>query len=580
MSLAGARAEVPVGAVSSPSAGMPAEAAPEAAVPPDEAGRRVRADADTPVARPGGPGDANMPVARPGGPGDRLPQGPDPGRVPSSPAPPSVGELPAPPAVAEMPPPITDAAELAEEIVALFHERTAIRWERVLSGLVALYAGDDRAGLAASLRPVADRYANLHTDRPDPGPWGLGLPTAGLAVAIRAATGDAGPHQRELVRRLTAAVRVAWQEGRRGRPDAPFAGQPIGVLAVRVAEMAAQLTGSMVPMTVSTPTHVSGHVDGAVLLDRLRHAEAEGWQPWPFDFEQALLRVPRDTPAAVAAEAARLTSPAGRQFAQWLATGGLPDPVSAAFPQYGTRHEHLGHTWDDPVPRRVVATLRPARDGGLRLERQLLTLNPPKSPVHLPGEFTGVEDVLAMVVPDHREVAAAWALADVAALADQGRRGAARLLPLLAGGGGPAGPALCTALAYGLGAKDEPDRAAAVDAFRTLAASAVPFAAGVGTALADLTADGTVKLSRIVPALTDAHRTGASAAVWDLLLAVLPALLPTTVRAVPDLLDLAGQVAATLGARDEIPGLTAAASRSDSTRLAKEARRLHNILTA
>ncbi|BBH70575.1 hypothetical protein ACTI_72600 [Actinoplanes sp. OR16] len=484
-------------------------------------------------------------------------------------------QLPPPAAVAEMPPPITDPAELAEELAALVHGQSAIGWERVLAGVVSLYAGGDHDSLATTLLPVVDRYAGWFA----PSRWNAGSPFVSLGLAIRAATShDAAPALHD----LAGAVRIAWHEGRRGLPGSSFSSRPDGVLALRAAEVAVHLTGTMVPMTVATPTHVNGSVDAAALLARLSRAEAEGWQPWPFDFEQALLRLPRDTGSAIVEQAARLTSPAGRQFAQWLTSGGLPDPVSEPFTQPGEKGRDGGWTWDTPVPRRMAAALRPARDGGLRLERQLLTLTPAKHPVYMPGDFDGIEDILAMVLPHHREVAAAWALADIASLADQNQRGAARLLPLLADCSGPVGPATAYALAYALAAKHEPDRAAAADTFLSLAAAGDPVIAPlVGAALADLASDGTIKMTRVLPALTDMHRAGASTAVWDLLVAALPPLFATTARALPDLLEIASQVAVALGVKgDPVPGLTEVAGRGGSTRVVKEARRLHSILTA
>ncbi|MEU4694726.1 DUF6493 family protein [Actinoplanes sp. NPDC023714] len=537
--------------------------------------------------------------------------------------------MPAP--VAEMPGPIADAAELAGEVAGLIHEQSAVGWERVLAGLVALYAAGEREALAAMLLPVVDRHAGWF----EPNRWNAGSPFVGLGLAIRVATEPGGGAERAL-QDLAIAVRIAWQEGRRGLPGSSFSTRPDGVLALRAAEVAVHLVGTMVPMTVATPTHVNGSIDAEVLLARLSRAEAEGWQPWPFDFEQALLRIPRDAGDLVTARAAKLTSPAGRQFAQWLAGGGLPDPISEPVVQPGERGRDGGRTRDAPVPRRVVASLRPARDGGLRLERQLLTLTPAKHAVSTPGDFDGIEDILAMVLPHHREVAAAWALGDIASLADQNRRGAGRLLPLLADCTGPVGPAMAYALAYAFAAKHEPDRAAAADAFLTLAAGrgagsgsaagldagsgsvagfdpgsgsaggldagsgsaagldagagfgpparsgeGAGFASLVGAALADLASDGTIKMTRVLPALADMHRAGASVAVWELLTAALPPLLPTTARTVPDLLELAGQVAVGLRLKgDLVPGLAEIAGRGGTTRVVKEAKRLLSILSA
>jgi hypothetical protein len=487
----------------------------------------------------------------------------------------TVAELPPYAGPAPMPAPITTVAELAEEIAVLVHEESGVRWEQVLAALVTLHADGRRDELAAVLPPLLDRYPGDLTEHS----WNEGTALACLGAAITAATGlprDQGTHQR-----LYGAVRTAWQEGRRGGPNSELSTGPDGVLALRVAEIAVHLNGSMMPMLVATPTHVNGSLDAEVLLCRLARAEAEGWQPWSFDLEQALLRLPRAAVTAdVVAQAAALTSPAGRQFAQWLAGGGLPDPVSELFVQVGERNARGEFLWDTAVTRRMAATLRPSRDGGLRLERQLLTLDPETHPEWAPAQFEELPGVLTMVLPHHREVAAAWAIGELAALADQDQRGNGRLLPLLAECTGPIGPALAYGMAYTFGAKQESDRAAAVDAFLLMAAGTEPFAGAVGAALADLGSDSTVKLNRALPALTDIHRSGGSAAIWELLTAALPPLLEAGHRALPDLLELATQVAVATGARTEIPGLAEAAARPGTSRLVQEAKRLQSTLTA
>jgi hypothetical protein len=318
---------------------------------------------------------------------------------------------------------------------------------------------------------------------------------------------------------------------------------------------------------------VTGSIDAETLLQRLLRAEAEGWQPLPIDTEQALLRLPRRVDEGVTACAATLTSPAGRRFAAWLETGGLPDPVSTRVEQRADPRD----SWS-PVDRRVQVNLRPARTDGLLLERQLLTLVRRTTTSYYFADLVH-DDVVAMVLPHHREVTAAWSLTTLAGLADQDGRGGATLLPLLAECSGPIGPAMSLALAYVLGARHESDRVAAVDAFLTLAAGPEPFAAAVGADLGDLCADGTVKLSRVVPALGDAHRAGASTAVWDLLVAAIPPLLVTAPRGLPSLLELATLVAGAVGAKDEIPELTKKALLGGSSRLLTEARRLHHVLT-
>ncbi|BAL88750.1 hypothetical protein AMIS_35300 [Actinoplanes missouriensis 431] len=72
--------------------------------------------------------------------------------APAAAAPPGLLAPPAP--VAVMPPPIVDGAELAAEVVALIEEETAVGWERVLAGLVAVPAGR-RCGRSWSGTPMS-----------------------------------------------------------------------------------------------------------------------------------------------------------------------------------------------------------------------------------------------------------------------------------------------------------------------------------------------------------------------------------------------------------------------------------------
>ncbi|GIF34430.1 DUF7824 domain-containing protein [Actinoplanes utahensis] len=570
--------------------------------------------------------------------------------------PPVVAALaPAPPA-APMPPPIRSPGELAEEVSTLVHDETAVRWERVLDGLVTLA----RSGLGETLGPVLDRYpGRFHNS------WGR---MAFLGAAIRAAAGQ----EPDLV--MSERLRAATHG-----PLSAHLHTPTAVLSLRVAEIAAGLAETPTPALLATPTHVTGSLDAHVLVDRLAGLETTGRPPLPLDFQQALLRVRRTTDPATLARAEALTSPAGRQLAAWLRSGGLPDPVSTRFEQ--CTRDRDGNV----VVRRVVANLESARtdDDRIVLEDALVSLTRRSRPDYQ-ASYAEVPDVLAMMVPHHREIAAAWALPGIAALADQDDSDAS-LLPLLAEAAGPIGPAMTTALAYGFGARHQNDRAAAVDAFLLLAATAWPpaptpekpatgdqpaatgqsadtrqpattgqsadtrqpattglsaattepaaakrsrsaahepfspapepqvtgdtaqgFASGVGAELGDLCSDGTVKLSRVVPALNDAFEAGAAVAVWETLRAALPPLLqssppnlpaaapnlptaspsrpasarvlPASPRNLPDLLELATRVASATGTRDDIPGLAAVVARGGGSRLVREAKRLHTTL--
>ncbi|WP_430782459.1 hypothetical protein [Actinoplanes sp. G11-F43] len=96
--------------------------------------------------------------------------------------------------------------------------------------------------------------------------------------------------------------------------------------------------------------------------------------------------------------------------------------------------------------------------------------------------------------------------------------------------------------------------------------------------IGDLCADGTLKLSRVLPGLAGAQRAGAGCAVWQVLAAALPVLLPEVPRGLPDLLELATVAAAQVGARGNVPGLAQVAGRAGGSRLVREARRLRTVL--
>ncbi|XVV12946.1 DUF6493 family protein [Actinoplanes sp. CA-131856] len=499
--------------------------------------------------------------------------------------------LPPLPEVAEMPPPITSAAELATEVAALLHEETAVRWERILAALVTLNAAGETAALATALTPLLDRHADhFAEDHWQPRPH-----MSFLAAAIRRLTDPAFGDRAEKGRwqRLIATVDAPWTIG------GPVLSEPPDrLLFLRAAEVYVRILRSPVPELLATPTLANGSLDARVLADRIRRLEATGGEPWPLDLEQALLRLPRDSDPAVAAN---LASAAGRKMFEWLTEGGLADPISTRIEQAAGRtfEFHAGPKSDSsvaapPAIARFAVNLTPTRAPLLRVEDQLVTLT--RRDVKHVFAYDQIPNgsILTAALPHHREVLAAWALPELAAGADEDQRGAGHLLPLLAECNGPIGPATTLTLAYGLAARHDSDRVAAADAFLTLAArhdlerldDASPlippsdsFATAVGRDLGDLGAQGLIKLNRVVPALTDAHRAGASTAVWKVLASAIPLLLASAPRGLPDLLELATQVATTTGVRAELPPLTKAATQKGSSRLVKEAKRLHSVLT-
>jgi hypothetical protein len=471
--------------------------------------------------------------------------------------------LPAPPPPAAMPPPITSAAEFAAEVVALIREESGVRWERVLAGVVALQAAGQAPALAEVLEPVFHRYADTFEHRS----WNNRSRIVHLGEALRSVI--APDRHTGAWPRMAAAIRAALDPSQAARNS--IVPNPEGVLSLRIAELAVDVTRVPVLELLATPTLVNGSLDAETLLHRLRRAEAAGRQPWPIDLEQALLRVPREVDGTVLEQARALTSPAGHAFATWLADGGLPDPESIRFEQRSVERDYYHSSTVES--RRVMVNLHPARTGGV-LEKHLTSLERRPKPTYFVYDLIEDDGVLTMVLPHHREVTAAWALPALARLADQDDRGDATLLPLLAEGNGPIGPAMTLALAYAFGARHESDRVAGVDAFLTLAAKEEPFTAAMGAHLGDLCADGTVKLNRVVLALTDAHRAGGSAAVWEVLATAVPLLLPRAPRGLPDLLELATQVASTISVKAEIANLPEVAAKPGSSRLVREAKRL------
>ncbi|GAB2934670.1 hypothetical protein GCM10027280_23170 [Micromonospora polyrhachis] len=491
------------------------------------------------------------------------------------------------PTPAEMPTPIGSAAELAEEIAALVHGgETAVAWERILAGLVALHAVD-RAGLADALMAVLDRHEDVFDNQT----WVHQHRLVWLGEAIRSAITPgrhSGVWNRMVssrrtssaaggVRRVTV-IRGARDDDSFGLPDSGIPRSFDQVLGLRIAEVAVQLDRRPVPLLVSTPTSVTGSLAVEVLLGRIEAAEAAGWQPWSRDLEQALLRLPRETDPTLGTRVRALSSPSGKRLAGWLAAGGASDPVAVRVEQRPEPNRSRNY-WQPAATlvRRVVVNLQPAGEPLGRLDEQLFTLHRRTTPTIA---SVTASDLWPATLPHHREVVAAWALPGIAALADSDGRGDGALLPLLAECDGPVGSAMVLALAYTLAARHEADRVAGVDAFLLLSGTGTEFAAGVGRELGDLGADGTIKLSRVVPALADAARAGAGATVWQVIVAALPGLLPAAPRGLPDLLALGAQVATHRGAGDPVPcpELTAVAARGGTSRLATEARRLQRVL--
>ncbi|MFC3743831.1 DUF6493 family protein [Paractinoplanes deccanensis] len=464
---------------------------------------------------------------------------------PAIPPAPRFPPAPVPYTSAPLPPAIGSLAELAAVLGGGPLDGAAR--ERVLAAIVK-FAGSARADLAQTLARFASDTAS---------------PLADLFQAL------VPPALAEAARTLPTQV-YGPVGARRPAPapppaPAPAAGRrperlppPDEMLRLRVRELAGQLgRGDGPPALLATPATQDGHVDPARLLLRLASAERAGWQPGPYDLAQALLRLPRETPPTVLAAAERLNSTAGRRFAAWLRAGGLPDPaITVVAPPGG--------------PEQRTVAFAPLDAPGLAVPPGLLAL--PADRVHpAAGDPAG----WATVLPSHREITAAHLLHCPS------EERSAGMVSALARSAGPFGPAMALVLARGLTAAEAGCRHDAATAVAHLARHGGLDAGLLGRELALLLRAHHDDLPLTTGALADLARGGAQHAVWAVLHAVVPALLrlDPAPAGLPDLLALATATAAAIGARADLPEVTAAAALPERTRLKNEAARLARTLS-
>lgn len=462
-----------------------------------------------------------------------------------------------------LPPALQTVAEVAEEVAAILAAEKFVdfstmhatgtdvpSFERALDGLVR-HAYLDREGLAQALQPVADAYP-LYL----PGFRSNWTPES-IRYVVAVLLGEVD----------VSEFRDPGEAGTRH----PSYGTPFGaVLAARLWEVA--MITSPLPFLLATPTTADGRLDPAELVTRLERYERAGVKPGDRDLAQALLRVdPAIAPAAgtddVLARAERLTGPAGRKLAAWLISGGLPAPRLVRTADRSTPGVMLGSAAITPpcelevVFQRLLAVYNPQGKG------DTTSWNPGAG--HWPAMLPACRELLAVhLQPTFR-----------ASAADEGLRGGARFLPILAEAGGPAGRALHLGLAYGLGARFAEDRTAAVDALLVLAARGDLDMTLLGRDLEELIRLGVVKPNRLAESVREASRTGAYRTVWSVLAAALPGLLVgEQTRGLPDILAVATECAQRSAACGPIAEVTAMADRPGSSRLVKEARLLRDTL--
>lgn len=482
---------------------------------------------------------------------------------------------PAPEPVRLEPAPLTPE-EVAEEMGALLaSEGDVAAFERALDGLVRHTYQDPDALREALVPVIANRWwaGDEHQQWPrtddmfSNARYGLFNAEEGLELLLATLHGK--------VRTATLLNAV-----RRGPSEHECAHSGLSrVLDARLREVAYRLRTEPMPLLLATPTWSTGLLEPMELVDRLAEYRRLDARVCATDFAQALLRVRRDDRAAAEEAAGRaraLGTPEGVRLARWL--GG----TNATLPEARRRTKGVRILLE-------LAELPELQDG---FPQEFHRLGRPLSVFsdrwHCHHWNHGARRHWLAVLPERRELVAARILHDLADTAVEDERGAA-VLPLLAESGGAAGEAVHLCVAYGLGARHQEDRLAAVDALLVLAAQGQLDAARLGTDLGELVGRGAVKPQRLAESARTAAATGANATIWELLRHALPVPLAALTTARPeaaavaarglgDLLAVAAECAERSGAHGEVPHLAETAARGGSSRLVVQARRLRDAL--
>ncbi|MFI8536948.1 DUF6493 family protein [Streptomyces aquilus] len=459
-------------------------------------------------------------------------------------------------------------AELAEEVGALLVTGDDVAaFERTLDGLVR-HAHDDREALVEALGPAVARlwWVTADEERVEESTYFTNFTHLHLVLASL------------LGKVRTAALHAAVTQGTTGQTCVHSALDR--AFQARIAEVAFRMRTDPLPFLLSTPTWSTGLLEPADLVERLIDYRRLGARPSDADFAQALLRVRRGDPVAAAAAAERaaaLGTPEGTELARWLTSGGPQLPVG----------------WRRTAHARVLVEFDQLEELQDDFPREFRPLGQPVS-VYRERWYCyhwdySIRPHWLALLPERRELVAARMLRDLSTVAVEDTRGAAAVLPLLAESGGEAGDAVHLGVAYGLGARHEEDRLAAVDALLVLAAREQLDAALLGTDLGQMVRDGVVKPLRLADSLRTAAATGANATIWGMLRHTLPLLLGDLAaggadgpaarsRGLGELLAVAAECAERSGARGELPHLAGAAARRGSSRLVTQARRLQGAL--
>ncbi|GAB3141126.1 DUF6493 family protein [Microbispora hainanensis] len=372
---------------------------------------------------------------------------------------------------------------------------------------------------------------------------------------------------------------------RRARlPEPAHVSPPHMFLLHRLSEIYRALReGTLPPVLLATPTVTTGHLDPGVLVDRLELCAAAGTEPLPADLQQALLRLPRGAHPVAAERAARVGSRAASAVAAWLARGGLPDPEAGVKWGYVEgAHEHLFEE-HDPVHVeqvhvgrvRLVPVLR-AEPTGHPLIDELL-----REPSKWRWDDHGhAMDWWPSILPSHREAVSVNYLPHLLYQWNQPGVYPPHLRGV-ADADGPLGDATALILAYFL-ATGHPG---SVPLLLRMTSRGALDAEAAGRQLALLIRRTRFEPRPVIASLREAAHQGAHEQVWEIVRTLLPGLLPSAGErpavAHTEAVTLAADVAAWVGARGEIPAVSAhaAAGRaSRGSRFARECARLRDLL--
>lgn len=465
--------------------------------------------------------------------------------------------------------PVQDADPSAVVDLLSGRGRTLLAWESGLAAVVHLRATDP-GGLRDAVRGLGGRDLGGTPEARD-------LARRLLRAIRSTGDGDPGP--------LGAVVSFLARLVRGGDPsdDAVVPGgprdSPLPHLA-RLGEVGRLLGSHPVPLLLATPSRTDGTIEVDVLAERLARAAREGWEPWPLDLEQALLRVTVPLEEAelrrAVAGARALGTPAATRLAQWLEEGGLAEPRFAVVRvETGSPTPRVGEPsrpWSAATAEAPAVV--PGAPGPLTTLLLRPTLTGDLEGRYRSGTPSGDVGWLALLpLPHHPELHAAWLLPHVAR-----HRGSAlgETRCTLTSFDGRVGDAVGAVLAHQLlGVPDA--RAAAVVVALHLSGRGQPWGAVTGAALAQVAAAPEEVVTRAVDPLRRIAAGGGAREALVLLVTALPPLALAGVRGLPDLLALASALVVEHGlpehAGPELPDALAGISDGYS-HTAREARRL------